>query len=170
MDRLVFLESLGLGYLTLDRPTTTLSGGEAHRIRLATQIGARMQGILYVLDEPSVGLHQRDNARLLQTLHSIRDMGNTVVVVEHDEETIRAADWVLDLGEGAGRLGGRLMYAGPPDSINGSLTGRYLRRELTIPLPTARRSRPGARSASWGRVTTTCGTSTCRSRSASSPP
>ena len=144
VDRLVFLESLGLGYLTLDRPTTTLSGGEAHRIRLATQIGARMQGILYVLDEPSVGLHQRDNARLLQTLHSIRDMGNTVVVVEHDEETIRAADWVLDLGEGAGRLGGRLMYAGPPDSINGSLTGRYLRRELTIPLPTARRSPRGA--------------------------
>jgi excinuclease ABC subunit A len=144
VDRLVFLESLGLGYLTLDRPTTTLSGGEAHRIRLATQIGARMQGILYVLDEPSVGLHQRDNARLLQTLHSIRDMGNTVVVVEHDEETIRAADWVIDLGEGAGRLGGQLMYAGPPGSINGSLTGKYLRGELTIPLPPARRSPRGA--------------------------
>jgi excinuclease ABC subunit A len=141
--RLAFLESLGLGYLTLDRPTTTLSGGEAHRIRLATQIGARMQGILYVLDEPSVGLHQRDNARLLETLRSIRDMGNTVVVVEHDEETIRAADWVLDLGEGAGRLGGKLMYAGPPGSINGSLTGRYLRRELTIPLPEARRAPRG---------------------------
>jgi excinuclease ABC subunit A len=141
--RLAFLDSLGLGYLTLDRPTTTLSGGEAHRIRLATQIGARMQGILYVLDEPSVGLHQRDNARLLQTLRSIRDMGNTVVVVEHDEETIRAADWVLDLGEGAGRLGGKLMYAGPPGSINGSLTGRYLRRELTIPLPKARRAPRG---------------------------
>ncbi len=144
VGRLVFLESLGLGYLTLDRPTTTLSGGEAHRIRLATQIGARMQGILYVLDEPSVGLHQRDNARLLETLHSIRDMGNTVVVVEHDEETIRAADWVLDLGEGAGRLGGKLMYAGPPGSINGSLTGRYLRRELEIPLPKARRTARGA--------------------------
>ncbi len=143
VGRLVFLESLGLGYLTLDRPTTTLSGGEAHRIRLASQIGARMQGILYVLDEPSVGLHQRDNARLLETLHSIRDMGNTVVVVEHDEETIRAADWVIDLGEGAGRLGGRLMYAGPPGSINGSLTGRYLRRELEIPLPNARRAPRG---------------------------
>jgi excinuclease ABC subunit A len=142
--RLAFLESLGLGYLTLDRPTTTLSGGEAHRIRLATQIGARMQGILYVLDEPSVGLHQRDNARLLATLHSIRDMGNTVVVVEHDEETIRSADWVIDLGEGAGRLGGKLMYAGPPGSINGSLTGRYLRRELEIPLPSARRAAKGA--------------------------
>jgi excinuclease ABC subunit A len=142
--RLSFLESLGLGYLTLDRPTTTLSGGEAHRIRLATQIGARMQGILYVLDEPSVGLHQRDNARLLETLHSIRDMGNTVVVVEHDEETIRSADWVLDLGEGAGRLGGQLMYSGPPGSINGSLTGRYLRRELEIPLPKVRRTSRGA--------------------------
>jgi excinuclease ABC subunit A len=103
-----------------------------------------MQGILYVLDEPSVGLHQRDNARLLSTLHSIRDMGNTVVVVEHDEETIRAADWVLDLGEGAGRLGGKLMYAGPPGAINGSLTGRYLRRELEIPLPKSRRPARGA--------------------------
>jgi excinuclease ABC subunit A len=141
--RLAFLDSLGLGYLTLDRPTTTLSGGEAHRIRLATQIGARMQGILYVLDEPSVGLHQRDNARLLQTLRSIRDMGNTVVVVEHDEETIRAADWVIDLGEGAGRLGGKLMYAGPPGSINGSLTGRYLRHELEIALPKERRQPRG---------------------------
>jgi excinuclease ABC subunit A len=99
-----------------------------------------MQGILYVLDEPSVGLHQRDNARLLQTLKSIRDLGNTVVVVEHDEETIRAADWVIDLGEGAGRLGGRLMYEGPPASLDGSLTGRYLRHELTIPLPAARRT------------------------------
>ena len=139
VTRLQFLESLGLGYLTLDRPTTTLSGGEAHRIRLATQIGARMQGILYVLDEPSVGLHQRDNERLIETLKSIRDHGNTVVVVEHDEETIRAADWIVDLGEGAGRLGGRLMYAGPPSSLNGSLTGRYMRGELQIPLPEARR-------------------------------
>ena len=139
VTRLQFLESLGLGYLTLDRPTTTLSGGEAHRIRLATQIGARMQGILYVLDEPSVGLHQRDNERLIETLKGIRDHGNTVVVVEHDEETIRAADWIVDLGEGAGRLGGRLMYAGPPSSLNGSLTGRYMRGELRIPLPEARR-------------------------------
>jgi len=143
VTRLAFLESLGLGYLTLDRPTTTLSGGEAHRIRLATQIGARMQGILYVLDEPSVGLHQRDNERLIATLKGIRDLGNTVVVVEHDEETIRAADWVVDLGEGAGRLGGRLMYAGPPGTLNGSLTGRYLRGELQIPVPERRRASRG---------------------------
>jgi excinuclease ABC subunit A len=138
--RLDFLTAVGLSYLSLDRPTTTLSGGEAHRIRLATQIGARMQGILYVLDEPSVGLHQRDNAQLLDTLRSIRDLGNTVVVVEHDEDTIRAADYVVDLGEGAGSAGGRLMYQGPPGSINGSLTGRYLRREARIPIPAVRRS------------------------------
>jgi excinuclease ABC subunit A len=138
--RLSFLDSLGLGYLTLDRAATTLSGGEAHRIRLATQMGARMQGILYVLDEPSVGLHQRDNQRLLATLKGIRDRGNTVVVVEHDEETIRAADWIVDLGEGAGRFGGRLMYQGRPESLNGSLTGRYLRGELAIPVPAARRA------------------------------
>ena len=119
LSRLDVLLALGLGYLTLDRATTTLSGGEAHRLRLATQIGARMQGLLYVLDEPSVGLHQRDNARLIHTLQNIRDAGNTVVVVEHDEETIRAADWVIDLGEGAGAAGGRLMYAGPPASIDG---------------------------------------------------
>ncbi len=141
--RLEFLDAVGLSYLSLDRPTTTLSGGEAHRVRLATQIGARMQGILYVLDEPSVGLHQRDNERLLATLRSIRDMGNTVVVVEHDEDTIRAADYVVDLGEGAGSDGGRLMYQGPPGAINGSLTGRYLRREMEIPVPDRRR--PAAR-------------------------
>ena len=137
------LVSLGLGYLTLDRATTTLSGGEAHRVRLATQIGARMQGLVYVLDEPSVGLHQSDNARLIETLVSIRDSGNTVVVVEHDEETIRAADWVLDLGEGAGEGGGRLMYAGPPGSIDGSLTGRYLRGELQVAVPETRREAHG---------------------------
>ena len=147
LSRLDVLVSLGLGYLTLDRATTTLSGGEAHRLRLATQIGARMQGLLYVLDEPSVGLHQRDNVRLIQTLVSIRDAGNTVVVVEHDEETIRAADWVLDLGEGAGAHGGRLMYAGPPASIDGSLTGRYLRGELQVPVPATRRPARG-----WLRV------------------
>jgi excinuclease ABC subunit A len=138
VGRLEVLVSLGLGYLTLDRATTSLSGGEAHRLRLATQIGARMQGLLYVLDEPSVGLHQRDNARLVETLCSIRDGGNTVVVVEHDDETIRAADWVVDLGEGAGVRGGRLMYAGPPSSMDGSLTGRYLRGELKIPVPPVR--------------------------------
>jgi excinuclease ABC subunit A len=141
--RLSFLEAVGVAYLTLDRPTTTLSGGEAHRVRLATQIGARMQGILYVLDEPSVGLHPRDNARLLDTLVAIRDRGNTVVVVEHDEETIRRADWVVDLGEGAGHLGGRLMYQGPPASLDGSLTGRYLRGELAIAVPRSRRQPSG---------------------------
>ncbi len=141
--RLQFLEAVGLGYLGLDRTTTTLSTGEAHRVRLATQIGARMQGILYVLDEPSVGLHPRDHKRLLQALVEIRDRGNTVVVVEHDAETIRAADWVLDLGEGAGRAGGRLMYQGPPDAINGSLTGRYLRRELQVSAPRSRRPAQG---------------------------
>jgi len=143
LSRLRFLESVGVGYLSLDRPTTTLSAGEAHRIRLAGQIGARMQGILYVLDEPSVGLHQRDNRKLLETLQAIRDRGNTVVVVEHDEETIRAADWVVDLGEGAGRNGGRLMYQGPPASLDGSLTGRYLRGDLRIEVPAARRSPKG---------------------------
>jgi excinuclease ABC subunit A len=142
--RLSFLERLGVGYLTLDRPATTLSGGEAHRIRLATQMGARLQGILYVLDEPSVGLHPRDNQRLLETLRDIRDRGNTVVVVEHDAETIRAADYVVDLGEGAGRFGGRLMYQGPPATLNGSLTGRYLRGELSIPVPARRREARGA--------------------------
>jgi excinuclease ABC subunit A len=141
--RLAFLEAVGLSYLTLDRTTTTLSTGEAHRVRLATQIGARMQGILYVLDEPSVGLHPRDHRRLLETLMEIRDRGNTVVVVEHDEGTIRSADWVLDLGEGAGRNGGRLMYQGPPGSIDGSLTGRYLRRELEIGVPRGRRPERG---------------------------
>jgi excinuclease ABC subunit A len=143
VSRLGVLSSLGLGYLTLDRATTTLSGGEAHRLRLATQIGARMQGLLYVLDEPSVGLHQRDNARLIDTLRSIRDAGNTVVVVEHDEETIRAADWVIDLGEGAGVHGGRLMYAGPPAALDGSLTGRYLRGELAVKVPAERRAARG---------------------------
>jgi len=143
LSRLRFLESVGVGYLSLDRPTTTLSAGEAHRIRLAGQIGARMQGILYVLDEPSVGLHQRDNRKLLETLQTIRDRGNTVVVVEHDEETIRAADWVVDLGEGAGRNGGRLMYQGPPASLDGSLTGLYLRGDLRIDVPAARRAPKG---------------------------
>jgi excinuclease ABC subunit A len=144
LERLAFLERVGVGYLTLDRSTPTLSAGEAHRVRLAAQIGARLQGIVYVLDEPSVGLHQRDNERLLGTLTAIRDLGNTVVVVEHDAETIRAADYVIDLGEGAGRHGGRLMYQGPPATLNGSLTGRYLRGEIVVPMPEARRPGAGA--------------------------
>jgi excinuclease ABC subunit A len=143
VSRLSFLEAVGLSYLSLDRPTTTLSGGEAQRLRLAGQIGARMQGILYVLDEPSVGLHARDNERLLATLKAIRDLGNTVVVVEHDAETIRAADYVVDLGEGAGVFGGRLMFQGPPATLDGSLTGRYMRGELQIPLPARRRAPRG---------------------------
>ena len=143
LSRLGFLDAVGLAYLSLDRPTTTLSGGEAQRLRLAGQIGARMQGILYVLDEPSVGLHARDNERLLGTLKAIRDLGNTVVVVEHDAETIRAADYVVDLGEGAGVHGGRLMFQGAPSTLDGSLTGRYMRGELTIPVPARRRSPRG---------------------------
>ncbi len=142
--RLRFLDEVGLGYLTLDRPAHSLSGGEAQRTRLAGQLGAQLTGVLYVLDEPSVGLHPRDNQRLLDTLRQVRDLGNTVLVVEHDEAAIRAADWVLDLGEGAGALGGRLMYQGPPAGLDGSLTGRYLRGELRIPVPASRRRPTGS--------------------------
>ena len=142
-DRLRFLVDVGVGYLTLARGATTLSGGEAQRIRLATQIGASLTGVLYVLDEPSIGLHQRDNRLLLGTLARLRDLGNTVVVVEHDEETIRAADYVIDLGPGAGEHGGRVIFQGGPAELlaegNGSLTGQYLRGERTIPTPTERR-------------------------------
>ncbi len=143
-DRLRFLLNVGLNYLTLDRPAGTLSGGEAQRIRLATQIGSRLKGVLYVLDEPSIGLHQRDNEKLIETLRRIRDQGNTVVVVEHDEQTIRSADWVIDLGPGAGNLGGHLVGAGLPKSlerIKDSLTGQYLSGRLTIPSPPSRRKR-----------------------------
>jgi excinuclease ABC subunit A len=126
-ERLEFLLNVGLGYLTLDRSAATLSGGEAQRIRLATQIGSRLRGVLYVLDEPSIGLHARDNGRLLSTLETLRDLGNTVLVVEHDEETIRRANYVVDLGPGAGKAGGHLVAAGPPDEIAAnpdSLTGQ----------------------------------------------
>ena len=108
-DRLGFLDDVGVGYLTLDRASATLSGGESQRIRLATQIGSKLMGVLYVLDEPSIGLHQRDNAKLIATLQGMRDLGNSVLVVEHDEETIRAADWVIDLGPGAGIHGGEVV-------------------------------------------------------------
>ena len=141
-DRLRFLVDVGLDYLTLDRSAATLSGGEAQRIRLATQIGSRLVGVLYILDEPSIGLHQRDNARLLATLKELRDLGNTVLVVEHDEETIRAADYVVDLGPRAGRHGGEVVAAGPLDEVlrhRDSLTARYLRGELRIPVPPRRR-------------------------------
>jgi excinuclease ABC subunit A len=141
-DRLGFLVNVGLDYLTLGRSAGTLSGGEAQRIRLATQIGSRLVGVLYILDEPSIGLHARDNARLIATLKELRDLGNTVLVVEHDEETIRAADHVIDLGPGAGRHGGEVIVVGAVKDVEShpaSLTGRYLRRELRIPVPTGRR-------------------------------
>ena len=139
--RLGFLKNVGLGYLTLDRESGTLSGGEAQRIRLATQIGAALVGVLYVLDEPSIGLHQRDNDRLLATLKGLRDLGNTVLVVEHDADTIRAADYILDLGPGAGVHGGELVAAGVLPEIlanKKSLTGQYLSGELSIPVPKKR--------------------------------
>jgi excinuclease ABC subunit A len=139
--RLQFLVDVGLGYLNLDRESSTLSGGEAQRIRLATQVGAGLVGVLYVLDEPSIGLHQRDNEKLLSTLKGLRDAGNTVVVVEHDEQTIREADYVIDLGPGAGVAGGNLVFAGTvPELMKSreSLTAQYLRGEKTIPVPAAR--------------------------------
>ncbi len=141
-DRLSFLDDVGVGYLTLERSSVTLSGGESQRIRLATQIGSKLMGVLYVLDEPSIGLHQRDNARLIATLKGMRDLGNSVLVVEHDEETIRAADWVIDLGPGAGVHGGEVVAAGTPDEIMDdprSLTGGYLRGDLEVPVPEKRR-------------------------------
>jgi len=142
-ERLRFLHDVGVGYLTLNRSAATLSGGEGQRIRLATQIGANLSGVLYVLDEPSIGLHQRDNRRLLSTLSRLRDLGNTVVVVEHDEETIRTADYVVDLGPGAGEHGGHVIFQGEPAELlrdgHGSLTGAYLRGERSIPTPRSRR-------------------------------
>ncbi len=134
---------MGLDYLTLGRSAESLSGGEAQRIRLATQIGSRLVGVLYILDEPSIGLHQRDNARLLGTLKQLRDLGNTVIVVEHDEDTIREADYVIDLGPGAGKHGGRVVAAGTVDDIiavRESITGRYLNRDVRIEIPTTRRA------------------------------
>jgi excinuclease ABC subunit A len=141
-SRLGFLEHVGLGYLTLSRSAGTLSGGEAQRIRLATQIGSNLMGVLYVLDEPSIGLHQRDNERLIQTLQTLRDLGNTLIVVEHDEDTIRAADYVLDIGPGAGIHGGYVVAEGTPEEIERnpeSLTGKYLSGEKQIKTPSLRR-------------------------------
>jgi len=142
-DRLRFMDQVGLGYLTLARSAGTLSGGEAQRIRLATQIGSRLVGVLYVLDEPSIGLHQRDNRRLLDTLEELRDLGNTVIIVEHDEETIRSADHVVDMGPGAGRHGGRVLVSGGLDDLlasGESLTAAYLRGDREIPIPEERRA------------------------------
>lgn len=141
--RLQFMINVGLDYLTLNRATGTLSGGEAQRIHLATQIGSSLVGVLYVLDEPSIGLHQRDNARLLSTLKHLRDLGNTVIVVEHDEETMRSADWIIDLGLGAGVHGGKVIASGHLSKVlqsKESLTAKYLKRELIIPVPSKRRT------------------------------
>jgi excinuclease ABC subunit A len=147
-ERLRFLVDVGLDYLTLDRPAESLSGGEAQRIRLATQIGSRLVGVLYILDEPSIGLHQRDNARLLKTLEQLRDLGNTVIVVEHDEETMMSADYLIDLGPGAGKHGGLVVAEGTVEQVMAnpaSITGQYLKGELAIPVPAVRRSRDGDR-------------------------
>ena len=145
-NRLRFLETVGLGYLTLDRSSATLSGGEGQRIRLATQIGSQLRGVLYVLDEPSIGLHPRDNQKLLDTLTALRDLGNTVLVVEHDEETIRRADYVVDLGPGAGAHGGELVAFGTADDVANnprSITGLYIRGAQRIEVPTQRRAANG---------------------------
>jgi excinuclease ABC subunit A len=144
-QRLQFCVNVGLDYLTLDRKSSTLSGGEAQRIRLATQVGSQLVGVVYILDEPSIGLHQRDNYKLLSTLKALRDLGNTLIVVEHDEATIRSADYVIDLGPGAGRFGGEVVFAGPFQGLlnnNTSLTSKYLKGELKIDVPRTRRN-PG---------------------------
>ncbi|MGI6265313.1 MAG: excinuclease ABC subunit UvrA [Acutalibacteraceae bacterium] len=145
-ERLGFLQSVGLEYLHLSRMAGSLSGGEAQRIRLATQIGSYLMGVLYILDEPSIGLHQRDNDKLLATLKRLRDLGNTLIVVEHDEETMRAADWIVDIGPGAGVHGGEVLYSGPAKDIEKcarSITGQYLSGKRKIPVPTERRSGSG---------------------------
>jgi excinuclease ABC subunit A len=145
-DRLRFLESVGLQYLSLSRSAGSLSGGEAQRIRLATQIGSSLMGVLYILDEPSIGLHQRDNAKLLRTLRNLRDLGNTLIVVEHDEETIRAADYILDIGPGAGIHGGEVVAKGSVEDLCAcprSVTGQYLSGRARIPVPTRRRTGNG---------------------------
>ncbi|HDN97668.1 MAG TPA: excinuclease ABC subunit UvrA [bacterium] len=146
INRLKFMEEVGLDYLTLDRMTHTLSGGEAERIRLATQIGSGLVGVVYILDEPTIGLHQRDNLKLINTLKQLRDLGNTVVVIEHDEETIRNADWIVDLGPGAGKHGGYVVAEGTLSDIiknKNSITGKYLSGELSIPVPKKRRELSG---------------------------
>ncbi len=142
-QRLRFMDAVGLGYLTLDRPSVTLSGGEAQRIRLATQLGSGLVGVCYVLDEPTIGLHQRDNERLLRSIRNLVDIGNTAIVVEHDEDVIRAADYLVDMGPGAGLHGGRIIAAGEPQTVlndPNSITGKYIRGEYSIPLPEERRT------------------------------
>src|SRR5574344_1742832 len=144
--RLNFLKNVGLDYLTLERSAGTLSGGEAQRIRLATQIGSGLTGVMYILDEPSIGLHQRDNQRLIDTLTYLRDLGNTVIVVEHDEQTLRTADWVIDIGPGAGVHGGTVVASGTPEQVaqvEQSLTGQYLAGSLKMEIPNERRQGNG---------------------------
>ena len=144
--RLGFLVDVGLDYLSINRSATTLSGGEAQRIRLATQIGSSLMGVLYILDEPSIGLHQRDNARLIQTLLHLRDLGNTLLVVEHDEDTMRSADHIIDIGPGAGEHGGYVVAEGTIEEIianPASLTGQYLSGKQHIPVPARRREATG---------------------------
>ncbi|MEZ4616483.1 MAG: hypothetical protein R2867_13410 [Caldilineaceae bacterium] len=146
MARLQFMVNVGLDYLTLNRTAVTLSGGESQRIRLATQIGSQLMVCSYILDEPSIGLHQRDNARLIETLQGMRDLGNTVLVVEHDEDTIRAADWVIDMGPGAGEHGGHVVASEPRQKFTKdkkSVTAQYLRGERRIEVPKERREGNG---------------------------
>ena len=173
IERLQFLLDVGLDYLSLNRNSGTLAGGEAQRIRLASQIGSGLVGVLYVLDEPSIGLHQRDNQRLIETLVRLRNLGNTVIVVEHDEETIRVADHVVDIGPGAGEHGGEIIVSGTVKDLlksKASITGQYLSGKRKIEVPKLRRdpATPGSRCAA--RASTTCRTSTSRSRSAVSSP
>ncbi len=171
-ERLKFLVDVGLDYLTLARASGTLSGGESQRIRLASQIGSGLTGVLYVLDEPSIGLHQRDNARLLETLKRLRDLGNTVIVVEHDEDAIKTADYVLDIGPGAGIHGGHIIAEGSVDDIiaaPASWTGKYLSGELTVPVPERRARNPRRQLRIVNAAATTSRTSPPRFRSACSP-
>src|SRR5206468_7002134 len=139
--RLMFLDNVGVGYLQLDRASATLSGGEAQRLRLATQIGSQLVGVLYILDEPSIGLHQRDNDKLIGTLERLRELGNTVLVVEHDEQMMRSADWLVDMGPGAGEHGGHVVAEGPATKVErnkSSITGQFLSRTREISVPERR--------------------------------
>lgn len=167
-SRLGFLLDVGLEYLSLSRAAATLSGGEAQRIRLATQIGSGLVGVLYVLDEPSIGLHQRDNRRLIETLTRLRDLGNTLIVVEHDEDTIEHADWIVDIGPGAGEHGGRIVHSGPYDELprnKDSITGAYLSGRESIEIPAIRRSvDPRRQLTVVAPASTTCAGSMCLSR------
>ena len=170
-ERLTFLDDVGVGYLTLDRAAATLSGGEAQRLRLATQIGSQLVGVLYILDEPSIGLHQRDNARLIATLERLRDLGNTVLVVEHDEEMMRRSDWLVDMGPGAGVHGGEVVAEGPASKVarnRKSVTGQFLSGGAQHRHPRAARRGPRLVPRARRRRSTTSSRSTSSSRSASS--